>query len=84
MHAALSEIQFEVYHVSMSEKLKHLKEEESWPFGPSCASNSLYLRVISTPPFSMSATLFSVLTFHVRLMAQIKLFSPNKFCEMDT
>ena len=31
-----------------------------------------------------SLTLFSVLTFHVSLMTQIKLFSPNKFCEMDT
>ena len=36
-----SEIQFEVHHVFMSQKLKKLKEEESQPFGPSCAADSL-------------------------------------------
>ena len=33
-------IQLEIHHVFMSQKLKKLKEEESWPFGPSCAANS--------------------------------------------
>ena len=42
IHAAWSEIQFAVHHVFMSQKLKSLKEEESQPFGPSCAADSLY------------------------------------------
>ena len=32
--AAWSEIQFEVHHVFVSQKLKKLNEEESLPFGP--------------------------------------------------
>ena len=44
IHAAWSEIQFEVHHVFMSQKQKKLKEEEtqeSRPFGPSCAASTI-------------------------------------------
>ena len=41
IHAGWSEIQFEANHFFMSQKLKKLKEEESQPFGPSCAAGSL-------------------------------------------
>ena len=51
IHAAWFEIQYEVHHVFMSQKLKKLKEEDSQPFGPSCAADSL--TVVSTPPSSM-------------------------------
>ena len=39
MRAARSEIKFEVHHAFISQKLKKLKEEESLPFGPSCAAD---------------------------------------------
>ena len=39
MCAALAEIQLEVHHVFISQKLKKLKEEESLPFGPSYAAH---------------------------------------------
>ena len=39
MFAAWSEIKLEVSHVFISQKLKKLKEEESLPFGPSCAAD---------------------------------------------
>jgi hypothetical protein len=39
--AAWSEIQFEVHQVFISQKLKKLKEDESLPFGPTGAADSL-------------------------------------------
>ena len=41
MCAAWAEIQFEVHKVFISNKLKKLKEEESLPFGPTCAADCL-------------------------------------------
>ena len=39
--AAWSEMQFEVHHVFISQKLKKLKEEESLPFCPTGSADSL-------------------------------------------
>ena len=41
MCATWSDMKFEVHHVFISQKLNKLKEEESLPFGPSCAANCL-------------------------------------------
>ena len=40
MCAAWYEIQFEVYHVFISQKLKKLKDEKRMQFGTSCAADS--------------------------------------------
>ena len=41
MGAAWSEMQFEVHHGFISQKLKKLKEEESLPFFPTSSADSL-------------------------------------------
>ena len=41
MGAAWSEMQFEVHHIFISQKLKKLKEEESLPFCQTGSTDSL-------------------------------------------
>ena len=49
MPATRSEIKFEVHHAFISQKLKKLKEDESLPFGSSCAADFLQLKLNLSP-----------------------------------
>ena len=51
MPATRSEIKFEVHqhHAFISQKLKKLQEDESLPFGPSCAVDFLQLKLNLSP-----------------------------------